>query len=91
MKIFPIVSTLSVLTLLSPFGTAQKPPAIEFETQTNKIRVVTLANGLDRPWSIAFLPDGDYLVTELSGKVRWTVVDGRVVFDGAVRHDKVKG
>jgi len=32
--------------------------------------VVTLAKGLDRPWSIAFLPDGDYLVPELPGQVR---------------------
>ena len=31
---------------------------IELETQTQKIRVVTLAKGLDRPWSIAFLPGG---------------------------------
>ncbi len=33
-------------------------------------RVVTVADGLVRPWSIAFLPDGDMLVTERPGRLR---------------------
>ena len=84
MKTSTTISVLSVLTLLSSLSFAQKPPALEFETQTNRIRVVTLANGLDRPWSIAFLPDGDYLVTELSGKVR-------LIHDGVVQPQPIGG
>jgi glucose/arabinose dehydrogenase len=34
------------------------------------IRVVVLARGLDHPWSIAFLPNGDKLVTERAGRLR---------------------
>ncbi|HET7133834.1 MAG TPA: PQQ-dependent sugar dehydrogenase [Gammaproteobacteria bacterium] len=34
------------------------------------IRVVVLARGLDHPWSIAFLPNGDALVTERAGRLR---------------------
>src|SRR5271170_463908 len=37
----------------------------------HRIRVVTLATGLDRPWHIAFLPDGKgMLVTETPGRLR---------------------
>ncbi len=32
--------------------------------------VRTLADGLDTPWSMAFLPNGDLLVTEMAGRLR---------------------
>lgn len=37
-----------------------------------------VAGGLDHPWSIAFLPDGDYLVTERAGRLRRVGADGTV-------------
>ena len=33
-------------------------------------RVVTVADGLENPWSMAFLPGGDMLVTERPGRLR---------------------
>ncbi len=32
-----------------------------------EVRAETIADGLDHPWAMAFLPDGDVLVTERSG------------------------
>jgi glucose/arabinose dehydrogenase len=42
------------------------------------IRVVVVARELEQPWSIAFLPDGDLLVTERPGRLR-LIRDGRLV------------
>jgi aldose sugar dehydrogenase len=42
----------------------------EFTTQKARVRVVTVADGLDHPWGMAFLPDGALLVTERSGQLR---------------------
>lgn len=41
-------------------------------------RVETLASGLDRPWSLAHLPDGRRLVTERPGRLRVVEADGRL-------------
>jgi len=47
-------------------------------------RAVTVADGLDVPWSVAWLPDGDLLVTERPGRLR-------VVRDGSLLPDPVPG
>lgn len=47
-------------------------------------RVVTVADGLVRPWSLAFLPDGDLLVTEKPGRLR-------IVHDGQLLTEPVAG
>ena len=41
-----------------------------FETVEAKIRVVVITKELSHPWSLAFLPDGDMLVTERPGRLR---------------------
>ena len=41
-----------------------------FQSQHYKLRVVTLARGLDHPWSLAFLPTGGMIVTERGGALR---------------------
>ena len=53
-----------------PPGLPRGPLQDEIVLNTHEIaevRVVTLARGLSHPWSMAFLPGGDMLVTERSG------------------------
>jgi aldose sugar dehydrogenase len=71
--IFPRVPSL-------PFPTA----AQTIETIHQKIRVVPYVRGLDTPWSIAFLPNGDMLVTEKAGRLR-------VVRNGALAPQPISG
>jgi len=46
-------------------------------------RVETVAEGLDHPWSLAFLPGGDMLVTERTGRLKHVSAAGKTqtVFD----------
>ena len=48
------------------------------------VRVVTVADELEVPWSLAWLPGGDMLVTERPGRLR-------IVRDGALLPDAVPG
>ncbi len=41
-----------------------------FRSALHDYRVVTVADGLVQPWSIAFLPGGDALITERPGRLR---------------------
>ena len=47
-------------------------------TEAGTIKVETVAKGLDRPWGLAFLPDGEMLVTEKPGTLRRVAKDGTV-------------
>ena len=40
--------------------------------------VVTVAEGLDHPWGMQFLPDGRMLVTERPGRLRIVTADGKL-------------
>ncbi|MFC7333043.1 PQQ-dependent sugar dehydrogenase [Rhodocista pekingensis] len=42
------------------------------------VKVTPVVDGLDHPWSVAFLPDGRLLVTERTGRLR-TVQEGRLL------------
>jgi glucose/arabinose dehydrogenase len=48
------------------------------ESEKHAFRVETVVDGLEIPWSIAFLPDGRLLVTEKEGRLR-VVEEGRLV------------
>jgi len=50
------------------------------QSSLHDYRVVPVVDGLETPWSIAFLPGGDMLVTERPGRLR-VVRDGRLLAD----------
>ena len=47
-------------------------------SEQQKIRVRTVASGLEHPWSVAFLPDGRFLVSERPGRLRLISAQGLV-------------
>ncbi|MEQ8281820.1 MAG: PQQ-dependent sugar dehydrogenase [Parvibaculum sp.] len=49
-----------------------------YATEETEIRVATVASGLEHPWGLAFLPDGNFLVTERPGFLRVVTPEGRV-------------
>ena len=55
-----------------------------YEATDHSFRLVTVAEGLEHPWSIAFLPGGDILITERPGRLR-------IVRDGKLLPDPVEG
>lgn len=44
--------------------------AQKFSSEQHEFRLVTVVQGLVHPWSLAFLPSGDMLVTERVGRLR---------------------
>ncbi len=66
---------IAALSLLASFSLHAQQT---FETQDYKVTATTLVKGLKNPWSIAFLPDGRWLVTERAGSLR-IIEDGKLL------------
>ncbi len=52
---------------VSPLGAG---PWVFDTAEQHKVRVSVVTTGLSHPWALAFLPDGDMLVTERPGRLR---------------------
>jgi aldose sugar dehydrogenase len=59
---------------IAPTGLAHRPlpdhPVVFDTAEGQNIRVVVVTKALEYPWSMAFLPDGNMLVTERPGRLR---------------------
>ncbi len=56
----------------------------QFDTAEYAIRLVPVADGLDYPYSMVFLPDGDMLFTEMGGQLR-------MIRDGVLQAEPIAG
>ena len=76
-----LVSVAAVILALS--GASVVTGNTMFRSALHDYRVVTVVAELVQPWSIAFLPDGDMLITERPGRLR--VVRGASCFGAGRR------
>jgi glucose/arabinose dehydrogenase len=74
---YPMALLSAALTMSVATAAAQSPPPVH-RSALHGYRVVTVVEGLQNPWSLAFLPGGDMLVTERAGRLR-LVRNGRLV------------
>jgi len=76
-----LVAIFLGVMLILPFDVAG---AEEFSSRHHRFRVTAVATGLEHPWSVAFLPGGDILVSERPGRLR-------IIRDGALLDAPVSG
>jgi len=69
-----VIASLASMTALAQPSRLPRTPLpdqpVVVQTAEGPIRVVPVVTGLSHPWGMAFLPNGDVLVTERAGQVR---------------------
>ena len=71
-----------MLALWTPLAASAQETTLQSES--GPYRVVTVVDGLKDPWSIAFLPGGEMLVTEKPGRLR-------IVRNGVLQPEPIEG
>ncbi|MFW6223429.1 MAG: PQQ-dependent sugar dehydrogenase, partial [Spirochaetota bacterium] len=75
-----LLGTVAVLTAAcggpEAVGASEDVVVDRIESEQATFRVVQVASGLERPWGMAFLPDGRLLVTERVGRLWIVEADG---------------
>ncbi len=66
----PMWSIICSLAGLLAAGCAVAAPEGPVQSEKARFRVDEVAGGLEHPWGLAFLPNGDMLVTERPGRLR---------------------
>jgi len=67
------------------------PAADVVASSAHRFRLETVADGLEHPWAVAKLPDGDFLVTERAGRLLRVGKDGAKTPVAGVPEVVVKG
>ena len=76
-----IIGSISIAFLSSIFSYAQP---LELADDRNLIKYELVVSGLDNPWGMAFLPNGEILITEKKGEIR-------IVKNGVLLDQKIEG
>jgi glucose/arabinose dehydrogenase len=77
-EVHGLVAYLRELEARQTVAPPPPPPAGDVvETELHTYRIETVAEGLDVPWGLAWLPDGRALLTERPGRLRM-LVDGQL-------------
>ncbi len=79
----PLMLSLSALVMAQGTPPLGEGPFV-FQTAQVKIQVEVVARGMEHPWSLAFLPSGDMLVTERAGNLR-------VIHNGVLNPESIAG
>ena len=80
---------MSLLVLTASLTSAEQT----FHSEHHDFKLTTITDGLERPWALAFLPNGDFLISERVGRLR-IVKDGQLKskpLDGLPKNIYVEG
>jgi len=74
----PLPAAGCAALVLIPAAVTPAPAQESIKTEFSTVQVETVADGLNHPWALVFLPDGTSLVTERPGRLRLIDEEGKL-------------
>lgn len=75
LKVVGAALAATFVATVAVVGPSQAEPRF-FDTETGRIQADIIVSGLENPWGLDFLPDGEAIVTERPGRIRILSRDG---------------
>lgn len=76
--VLSVIAGLAAVYYWVGFARPAQGNSMDYNTDAQLVTVTEIVGNIEHPWAVQFLPDGDFLISERSGRLLYGTTDGNV-------------